>query len=94
MRDALIALLIVVQVAGIGACFWQLHKLREAVTELETGSGVMRVQVDSLLARTDRRLIAHEAGIVEEWRSAADMHPEGSPKREAYMNRLRELGAA
>lgn len=93
MRDALIALLIVVQVAGIGACFWQLHKLREAVMALEQGAAVMRPQVDSLLARTDRRVLANEAALVEEWRQAADTHPEGSPKREAYMNRLRELGA-
>lgn len=93
MRDAIIALFIVVQVAGIGACFWQLHKLREAVTSLESGAAVMRPQVDSLLARTDRRVVAHEAALVEEWRAAAEAAPQGSPKRDAYLNRLRELGA-
>jgi len=50
-------------------------------------------KIASLLARTDRRTISNEAATVEEWRAAAEAAPEGSPKRDAYMNRLRELGA-
>ncbi len=50
-------------------------------------------KIASLLSRTDRRSIGSEAALIEEWRAEMEASPEGSPKREAYMNRLRELGA-
>lgn len=34
-----------------------------------------------------------EADLIEEWKAARDAAPMGSPKRNAYVNRLRELGA-
>jgi outer membrane lipopolysaccharide assembly protein LptE/RlpB len=93
MPDALTLILLGLQIAGFGACFWQLRRLQQSVDALESGAGIVRGQVDSLLKRTDRRAVADEAALVEEWRTAAEAAPEGSPKREAYMNRLRELGA-
>lgn len=65
----------------------------EVLALLAQGMDEADAKIASLLARTDRRAMSDEAATVEEWRAAADAAPEGSPKRDAYMNRLRELGA-
>lgn len=42
-----------------------------------------------------RRIVQASAAqaTIDEWRAELSMHPEGSPKHTAYLNRLREVSA-
>lgn len=67
--------------------------LSELVVELARSQQTANSKIASLLSRADRRAIGSEAALIEEWRAEMEASPEGSPKREAYENRLRELKA-
>lgn len=86
-------ILLGLQIAGFGVFWWQYRATEKALHDLEAGRARADAQIASLLTRSDRRVIGSEAALIEEWRAEMEAQPEGSPRREAYLARLRDLGA-
>ena len=79
--------------AGVFGLVCVVKNLSDLVIQLARLQQDADSKIASLLSRTDRRVLSNEAALIDEWRTEMEASPEGSPKREAYMNRLRELGA-